>query len=330
MTTSLATRISSTRAKGGLTLADLSVGAVVSEVGVSFPGAQVPDRHWRADADGVGIAVCEWGNEHAPPLFLLHGGFDFSRTFDLFAPMLAAGGWRVVSWDHRNHGDSDATPFTSWAADIRDATTVISMVTSKPAPVLGHSKGGAMALRLAQALPHRFSHVVNIDGLPSMRPAPDVSNHERTRLLQQDLGGWLDHKRKSADGQRKPGTIADLAKRRARMNPRLTNEWLSYLVTVGAKHDADGWRWKIDPMMRMGGFGPWRPAWSLDGLPGLPMPFLGLLGLQVEQMGWGTVPDDLRGRLPRGGHLETFADTGHFIHVERPGETANVILEFLA
>ena len=27
----------------------------------------------------------------------VHGGFDFARTYDLFAPRLAAGGWRVVS-----------------------------------------------------------------------------------------------------------------------------------------------------------------------------------------------------------------------------------------
>ncbi len=35
-------------------------------------------------------------------------GMDFARTFDVFAPKLAAGGWRVVSWDHRGHGDSDS------------------------------------------------------------------------------------------------------------------------------------------------------------------------------------------------------------------------------
>ena len=326
----IAERIAAVRAKGGATMAELSAGAVIAESKVSFPGAATPDRQWRCDADGVGIAVHEWGAAGARPLFLLHGGFDFARTFDVFAPLLAAGGWRVVSWDHRSHGDSDSTPFTSWSADIRDAATVIAAVTDGAAPIIGHSKGGAMALRLGQALPHRFTHLVNIDGLPSKRAAPDVSNHERTRLLQRDLSGWLDHKRTAADGQRKPGSIADLARRRAHMNPRLSTEWLSYLATVGAKHDADGWRWKIDPMMRMGGFGPWRPSWSLDGLPGLPMPFLGLLGLELEQMGWGTVPADLEGFLPRHGHLETFDGVGHFIHIERPVETANVVLEFLS
>lgn len=326
----MAERLAAIRVTGGATLEELSVGAVIGEDSVTFPGAQAPDRQWRCDIDGVGIAVHEWGNEADPPIFLIHGGFDFARTFDGFAPLLAAGGWRVVSWDQRSHGDSDLTPFASWTSDIRDAASVIARVTNKPAPVLGHSKGGSMALRLCQALPHKFSHLINIDGLPSKRAAPDVSNHERTRLLQRDLSGWLDHKRTSIDGQRKPGTLAELAERRSRMNPRLTREWLSYLVTVGARHDPDGWRWKIDPMMRMGGFGPWRPSWSLDGLPGLPMPFLGFLGLVHEQMGWGTQPEDLDGHLPRGGILETFPGVGHFVHIERPVECANMVLEFLS
>ena len=36
-----------------------------------------------------------------------------------------------------------------------------------------------------------------------------------------------------------------------------------------ARHDDDGWRWKLDPSMRFGGFGPWRPEWSMLRMPGL-------------------------------------------------------------
>ncbi len=52
------------------------------------------------------LAVYEWGDAAAPPLFLVHGGFDFAGTFDVLAPKLAEGGFRVVSWDQRGHGDS--------------------------------------------------------------------------------------------------------------------------------------------------------------------------------------------------------------------------------
>jgi pimeloyl-ACP methyl ester carboxylesterase len=296
---------------------------------VTYPGARRPDRQRTVSASGLAIAVHEWGDEDAPPLLLAHGGFDFAGTFDVFAPLLADGGWRVVSWDHRGHGDSEHAHMYSWDADVRDAVAVMDSVTRGATPVIGHSKGGALMLQLAEAFPHRLTKLVNIDGMPSPRPHPDIASHERTRLMASELSGWLDYRRSTSQLARKPGTLDELAKRRGRMNPRLSHEWLRYLVTVGGRHDAEGWRWKIDPGLGMGGFGPWRNSWSLERLAGLGIPMLGLLGLVPEQMGWGTEPDELRPYLPPGGELIAFADTGHFVHIERPQEVAKLSLEFL-
>ena len=113
------------------------------------------------------------------------------------------------------------------------------------------------------------------------------------------------------------------------MNPRLSVEWLRYLVTLGAREDEDGWRWKIDPSLRFGGFGPWRPEWSLQRMPGLGMPFLAVLGLVVEDMGWGTRPDDVTPYLPLGAQFEVLPDAGHFVHIEQPELIADLVLDFL-
>src|SRR5207249_9850250 len=99
---------------------------------------------------------------------------------------------------------------------------------------------------------------------------------------------WRTDRRKIPTLTRKPGSLDELAKRRGRMNPRLPHDWLRYLVSVGARHDEDGWRWKIDPSLRFGGFGPWRHSWSLGTLQAVPVPLLGGLGLQPEGMGWGS------------------------------------------
>ncbi|MEA3077985.1 MAG: hypothetical protein QOF60_2893 [Actinomycetota bacterium] len=296
----------------------------------TYPGARRPDRQRTVDSSGLALAVHEWGDEAAPPVVLAHGGFDFAGTFDVFAPMLAEGGWRVVAWDHRGHGDSEHANLYSWDADVRDAVAVMDSVGRAPMPVIGHSKGGALMLQLAEAAPHRITRLVNIDGMPSPRPHPDVASRERTALMANELGGWLDYRRSTSSLARKPGTIAELAQRRGRMNPRLSPSWLEYLVTIGAREDADGWRWKIDPTLRMGGFGPWRNSWSLERLAGMDMPMLGLLGLMPEQMGWGTEPDELRPYLPPGGRLVAFADAGHFVHIEKSREVADLVLEFLA
>jgi pimeloyl-ACP methyl ester carboxylesterase len=297
---------------------------------VTFPGARPPDRQRRVDSNGLSIAVHEWGDEAAPPFFLAHGGMDFARTFDVFAPIIADAGWRVVSWDHRGHGDSEHAPLYSWEADLRDSVQVIESVTSAPAPILGHSKGGSLMLQLADAVPHRVSHLINVDGLPSRRSFPDVADHQRTKLLAQELTGWLDHRRKLVTAQRKPGTIEELAARRGRMNPRLSEAWLQYLVTVGARQDPDGWRWKIDPTMRFGGFGPWRPEWSMMRLPDIGVPVLAILGTEPDPMGWGTPPDDVLSHLPPGGRLVTLDGAGHFVHIEQPHEVAALVLEHVA
>ncbi len=294
----------------------------------AYPGARRPDRARTLTSHGLNLAVLEWGEADAPALLMAHGGFDFAGTFDGFAPLLADAGWRVVAWDQRGHGDSEHAALYTWDADVRDALAVLSSVGEGPVPVVGHSKGGGLMMQLAHAVPHLVSAVVNLDGMPSHRAVPDVADRERARMMADELAAWLDHRR-TTGATRRPGTIDELAARRGRMNPRLSADWLRYLVTVGAKRGEDGWRWKLDPAMRMGGFGPWRPEWSIPLMAGLGMPFLGILGVEYEEMGWGTKPADVQGNLPPGAEFHALEDTGHFIHIERPQEVAEIVLEFL-
>lgn len=297
---------------------------------ITYPGAQPPDRTRTVDASGLAITVYEWGDVGAPPLLLAHGGMDFARTYDVFAPLLAAGGWRVVSWDQRGHGDSAHAVLYNWSADVRDAVSVLDSVTTAAVPVVGHSKGGSLMLELADALPHRVAAVVNIDGLPSNRTMRDVPDRERTRMRHTEVLSWLDHRQEVATKLRRPGTLEELAERRQKMNTRLPLAWLRYLVTVGATEAEDGWRWKLDPALRFGGFGPWNPEWSMGRLPGISVPFLGVLALEPEAMGWGTLPEDVEPYLPPDARFEVFDDAGHFVHIEQPDRVAELILEFLA
>ena len=51
---------------------------------------------------------------------------------DVFAPLLADAGWRVVCWDQRGHGDSDHAVLYNWDADVRDALVVLDSTTRAP------------------------------------------------------------------------------------------------------------------------------------------------------------------------------------------------------
>lgn len=295
----------------------------------AYPGARRPDRRRDVSSDGVRLSVSEWGAPDAPPLLLAHGGFDFAGTYDVFAPLIAEGGWRVVCWDQRGHGDSAKAHLYSWQADLRDAAAVLDSIGEEPVPFMGHSKGGNLMLHLANAMPHRIASLVNIDGLPSRARMADISEHERSKMMRSELEAWLAHRRRTASRQRRPGTIDELAERRGRMNPRLSQDWLRYLVTVGAAESADGWRWKIDPTLRMGGFGPYNPEWSLLQLPALSVPMLGILGGERETMSSGITAESVEPYLPPTGRVETVPDAGHFVHIEKPQTVAALALEFL-
>lgn len=295
-----------------------------------FPGAVAPQRQYHIDSEGVRIAVHEWGDERHPVLMLGHGGLDFAQTFNVFAPLLAAGGWRVVSWDHRGHGDSDHAFLYSIDADLRDAVNVFEAIAGRTAvPVIAHSKSGGMMINLAESNPFRFRKLVNIDGMPWARPAPDVTEHERSDALAADVKSWLDHRRRTSTRERRPGTIDELAARRNVMNPRLSRDWMRYLVSVGATQHEDGWRWNLDPSLKFGGFGPWRPEWARQKLAGLSAPFLGLLVEHSDPLGWGTQPEHIEPWLPRDGRIVRVDGAGHFPHIERPDHVASLILDFL-
>lgn len=310
-------------------IAEAGITDRLSPVTHEYPGARRPDRRRVVDSSGLAISAVEWGDPDAPPIALVHGGFDFAETYNRFAPLLVERGWRVVSWDQRGHAFSEWAAMYSWEADLRDAVAVLDTVTSAPIPLIGHSKGGALSLFLSEAFPHRFSHLLNLDGLPSRKAMPDITETERTKLVGADIRFRLDHRAGIAAAQRKPGTIDELARRRARMNTRLEPEWLRYLVTLGAREDPDGWRWRIDPALRMGGFGPWSPDWSLRRLPGLSFPFVGVLGGQPEVMGWGTAPEDVRPFIPDCGELLEWDDVGHFVHIEQPERVAELVDRFI-
>jgi len=114
------------------------------------------------------------------------------------------------------------------------------------------------------------------------------------------------------------------------MNPRLPLEWLRYLATIGARKDPDGWRWKIDPSLRPGGFGPWRATWSMSRFASLPVPLLGILATESEPMGWDTRPEEVQPYLPPGARVMALPAVGHFVHIEQPRRIADLVLEFLA
>lgn len=112
------------------------------------------------DADGCRLAWTRQGPADAPPLLLLDA---LGTTIDLWRPQIDrfADVFRVVRFDTRGHGASDAPP-GPYALDRlgRDALAVLDAAGAARAHVCGVSLGGLTALWLGLRAPARVTGIV--------------------------------------------------------------------------------------------------------------------------------------------------------------------------
>ncbi len=110
---------------------------------------------------GVRLAGTESGTGY--PIVLLHGLASTHRWWDLVAPRLS--GYRVVRFDHRGHGGSDA-PADPYTLDLlaADGLGVLDALGLHRVVLAGHSLGAAVALRIAAASPDRVAALACVEG----------------------------------------------------------------------------------------------------------------------------------------------------------------------
>ncbi len=272
-------------------------------------------------ATPIPLTVHAWGRRGDPPVVLVHGGGDFARSFDGFAPLLARAGHHVVSWDQRGHGDSARAELYVWAADVRDTVRLLEALGGGPHHLVGHSKGGVLAIEVAAGRPDLVASLTLIDGFARRWSVEDDVVSTMTR--------WLDSRRRGRSPR--TGTRDELAARRAVSSPRVDPAWQCHLVDVGAVQADDGsYRWKID-----GAAFPYAPhpspvAHSRTLLGALTCPVLALVAGVAEAIAGQPTMHDLRGLLPAGAQVVELDGLGHFAHVEDPDRVAELTLGFLA
>ncbi|CAN7481530.1 alpha/beta hydrolase [Bradyrhizobium sp. LjRoot220] len=274
-------------------------------------------------SQGLKLHFTDWGNASAPPLLLVHGGLDHSRSWDYLAQALAAD-FHVVAPDLRGHGDSGWATGSSYslADHVYDLTSLAKSEGFEKVAIVGHSMGGMVSLTYAGAFPERVSKLVVLDGVtnfPARRPKPaDV------RIS--DWAGDLD-KLAQRKIHRYP-TIADGAERIIGRNPRLTRAQAMHLATHGMKRNEDGsFSWKYDPYLRARA--PYRLSledniglWSRIACPTL-------LVAASESF----LPDpEKAGVMSHFKHAELakIAGAGHWLQHDKPDEVLGLIQKFLA
>jgi len=114
-------------------------------------------------ANAAGLYMRSFGDAAKPAIIFLHGGPGYNcAAFEMStAAALADAGYFVVVYDQRGcaRSSGDGAKYTFEEA-VNDLQAVYDAYHLKHASLLGHSFGGAVALRFVEAHPDEVSHLI--------------------------------------------------------------------------------------------------------------------------------------------------------------------------
>ena len=273
-------------------------------------------------SQGLELHFTDWGNPSAPPLILVHGSLDHSRSWDYLAQALRTR-FHVVAPNLRGHGESGWATGSSYsqADHVYDLTVLVESLGFDKVALIGHSMGGMVSLTYAGTFPDKVSRLVVLDGVtnfPARKPKPADAR----------IADWVGDLDKFAQRKihRYP-SVAEGAERIQARNARLTREQAMHLATHGLKPNEDGtYSWKFDPYLRARA--PYRL--SLEDHMGLwsriECPTLLVSG------GESFLPDPEKAGVMgcfKQAELVKIEGAGHWVQHDRPDEVLDAIERFL-
>jgi pimeloyl-ACP methyl ester carboxylesterase len=261
--------------------------------------------------NGTTLAYDTAGEGHA--LVLVHGSWMVRQTWLLVLPGLTPS-FRVVSYDRRGHGESDAQPEAGTIHDdVADIAALIEALDIAPAHVVANSYGACIALRLGVEHPDIVARMVCheppllgvLEGSPDgKRVAEEVwrkFGEVRQRLERgDDADGAQYFVERVALG---PGMWAQLP-------PEMQNIAVRNAPTfLGELRDSDAFRVDLDLLKQLAA-----PVLLIQGdqSPAFFAPIIEVLA--------GTLPNARRHLMPGAGHAP---------HMTHPDDYVSVVRDFL-
>ena len=255
-----------------------------------------------ARLNGVVLHYEVSGAKELPPLIFSNSlGTDF-RIWDAVVERLA-GRFRLVRYDKRGHGLSEATPPPyALTTHVADLTALVDHLGIEKAAIVGLSVGGLIAQGLAALHPERIAALV------LSNTAHKIGNE----------AGW--NERIAAVNAGGLGAIADIVMQRwftpAYRRPD-NADFVGYLAMF-TRTPVDGY---------VGTCASVRDADLTESTRALKVPTLCISGDQD-----GTTPPDIvrsMAELIRNSEFRVIADAGHIPCIEQPGAVADLIGAFL-
>jgi esterase len=276
-----------------------------------LPRRSTPEGVAYFDIDGYPLAYRELGN--GPPLVLIHGSVNDYRAWNAQLPAFAREHRTIaVSLRHcyPEHWDGIGGGFTV-SRHANDVAALIQGLRLGRADIVGHSRGGAVAIQLALGRPELVRKLVLADpgGLEALLPD-------------------------SAEGRA-------MARESAQMFARLRQDLVSKDVEAAARAFVEA----------LGGQGAWerrapeqrqvlldniatgpacaeRPALSRDDVAALKAPTLLVTGARSPRR-YAVMLASMQSHLQNGAGVVVIADAAHSMNRENPDAFNAAILSFL-
>ncbi len=248
------------------------------------------------------------------PLVLVHGLGGAAANWLALVPLLLPRR-RLLVPELPGHGGSSALPAAPSLDTYADRLgLLLNQEGAAPAPVVGHSLGGAVALRLAIRRPEAVSALV-------LAGAAGISSGARYARYALAITGIVKPGRKIAPHRRRVARSAFLkrvvfGRWGASDPPALPDELVEAFLAGTARH--------TDTVSAANALVRDDPRLDLDRIR---CPSLVLWGARDHQLPVGDAFDYARRLRAR---LRVIADCGHLLIAERPEACADAITDFLA
>ena len=271
-------------------------------------------RERKVAANGIEFGILEAGT--GPLALCLHGFPDSARTWRHLLPELADAGFHAVAPFTRGYAPTGLGADYSTASLVADVTALHEALGGDESAVLiGHDWGAEAAYGAAAAAPERWRRVVTMAVPPLALDERLFSDYDQLRRFFYMF--FL----------RTPGAERVVAADDMAFIDRLWADWSpGYDASADLRAVKDCLR---DPRHLDAAVAYYRD-YAPDSRPETPpQPTLYLHGDRDGCIDVRLV-HDAEQHLAPGSRMETVADTGHFLHVEKPDEVNRLIVDWVA
>lgn len=238
-------------------------------------------------------------------IILIHGLFGSADNLGLLARSLK-NQYKVISVDLRNHGRSPHAETFTYQDMAADVLKVIDQCDIERFSLIGHSMGGKVAMAMTELAAPRLNHLIVLDMAPVHYR---VHRHENVFAGLQEVAKHSVNSRSEAERYlachvREPGVR-------------------QFLLKSFAKTDAGyDWRFNVDGLIAN-----YDTIMGWQDVPPFPGKTLFIKGQNSEYI--QTEHREAIAKQFPSAKAHMVANTGHWLHAEKPDIVSRVILNFL-